>query len=91
MTPAGRSWSNAHASCSHSRCGSRGAPGFHSSSSCAASAGSGKSTLAAELSRRSGLPHLSSDHVRKELAGMSPDTRGPPELYTPEFTEPHLP
>ena len=49
-------------------------------------AGSGKSTLAAELSRRSGLPHLSSDRVRKELAGISPDTRGPPELYTPEFT-----
>ena len=49
-------------------------------------AGSGKSTLAAELSARSGLPHLSSDRVRKELAGVSADTPGPPELYTPEFT-----
>jgi aminoglycoside phosphotransferase family enzyme/predicted kinase len=49
-------------------------------------AGSGKSTLAAELSRRSGLPHLSSDGVRKELAGISPDTRGMPELYESEFT-----
>jgi uncharacterized protein len=49
-------------------------------------AGSGKSTLAAALSRRSGLPHLSSDRVRKELAGMSPDARGTVELYTREFT-----
>jgi hypothetical protein len=49
-------------------------------------AGTGKSTLAAELSSRSGLPHLGSDQVRKELAGTSPDTRGTPELYTPEFT-----
>jgi uncharacterized protein len=49
-------------------------------------AGSGKSTLAAELSRRSGLPHISSDHVRKELAGLSADTPGSPELYSLEFT-----
>ena len=49
-------------------------------------AGSGKSTLAGELSRRSGLPHLSSDHVRKELAGFAPETRGPRALYTPERT-----
>ncbi len=49
-------------------------------------AGSGKSTLAAELSERSGLPHLSSDRMRRELAGISPDTRGAPALYTPEFT-----
>jgi uncharacterized protein len=49
-------------------------------------AGSGKSTLAADLSRRSGLPHLSSDHVRKELAGIAPSTRGSQELYTPELT-----
>ncbi|MGH2980261.1 MAG: AAA family ATPase [Solirubrobacterales bacterium] len=49
-------------------------------------AGSGKSTLAAELSARSGLPHVSSDHVRKELGGVNPVRRGGPELYTPEFT-----
>jgi aminoglycoside phosphotransferase family enzyme/predicted kinase len=49
-------------------------------------AGSGKSTLAAELSRRSGLPHLSSDRVRKELAGISADSRAPGQVYTPEFT-----
>jgi uncharacterized protein len=49
-------------------------------------AGSGKSTLAAELSRRSGLPHLSSDRVRKELAGVPLKTRAPPELYAPEVT-----
>jgi aminoglycoside phosphotransferase family enzyme/predicted kinase len=49
-------------------------------------AGSGKSTLAAELSRRSGLPHLGSDRVRKELAGIAADTPGPPTLYTPELT-----
>lgn len=50
-------------------------------------AGSGKSTLAADLSARSGLPHLSSDRVRKELAGLSPDMPGAQELYTPERTE----
>jgi uncharacterized protein len=50
-------------------------------------AGSGKSTLAAELSRRSGLPHLSSDLVRKEQAGIPLDAHGPPELYTREVTE----
>ena len=48
--------------------------------------GSGKSTLAAELSRRTGLPHLSSDRVRKELAAISPDMHGTPKLYTPEHT-----
>ena len=46
-------------------------------------AGSGKSTLAAELSARSGLPHLGSDRVRKELAGLSPDMPGAQKLYTP--------
>jgi aminoglycoside phosphotransferase family enzyme/predicted kinase len=47
-------------------------------------AGSGKSTLAAELARRSGLPHLTSDRVRKELAGLPPERRGGPDLYEPE-------
>jgi len=49
-------------------------------------AGSGKSTLAAGLARLSGLPHLSSDTVRKELAGIPPDRRGGPELYEQEST-----
>ena len=50
-------------------------------------AGSGKSTLAAELARRAGLPHLSSDRVRKELAGIPPERRGRQELYAPDVTE----
>lgn len=33
---------------------------------------SGKSTLAVELAARSGLPHLSSDITRKQLAGVAP-------------------
>ena len=49
-------------------------------------AASGKSTLAADLSSRSGLPHLNSDHIRKELAGISTATRGSPDLYRPEAT-----
>jgi hypothetical protein len=49
-------------------------------------AGSGKSTLAAELARYSGLSHLSSDRVRKELAGIPPERRGGQELYGPEVT-----
>jgi predicted kinase len=49
-------------------------------------AGSGKSTLAAGLSTHSGLPHLNSDSVRKEMAEIAQNRRGPPELYTPEFT-----
>jgi aminoglycoside phosphotransferase family enzyme/predicted kinase len=49
-------------------------------------AGTGKSTLAAELSRRSGLPHLNSDQVRKSLRGIPADRRGSPELYAPEAT-----
>jgi aminoglycoside phosphotransferase family enzyme/predicted kinase len=44
-------------------------------------AASGKSSLAAELSRRSGLPHLSTDRVRKELAGVPLDERAPAEAY----------
>lgn len=50
-------------------------------------AGSGKSTLAGELSSRTGLPHLSSDRVRKELAGVPVDDRAPPRFYSPEHTD----
>jgi aminoglycoside phosphotransferase family enzyme/predicted kinase len=38
-------------------------------------AGTGKTTLAAELARGSGLPHLSSDAVRKAQAGLPPTAR----------------
>ena len=38
-------------------------------------AASGKSTLAAELAERSGLPVVSSDAIRKRLAGLAPAER----------------
>jgi predicted kinase len=49
--------------------------------------GSGKSTLAAELSGRSGLPHVSSDRIRKELAGIPPGEHAPPDAYDAAHTE----
>ena len=42
---------------------------------------SGKSTLAAELSRRSGLPVLASDRVRKEQLGIASTTPAPCSAY----------
>ena len=48
---------------------------------------SGKSTLAGELARRSGMPIVSSDLVRKELAGIPAERRAGPEQYTAAFTE----
>jgi aminoglycoside phosphotransferase family enzyme/predicted kinase len=50
-------------------------------------AASGKTTLAAELSARSGLPHISSDVVRKRLAGLEPTERAAAGHYTPAFTD----
>jgi predicted kinase len=47
---------------------------------------SGKSTLAEEVSRRSGLPHLSSDVIRKGLAGIPVTKHGPSEIYGERFT-----
>lgn len=47
---------------------------------------SGKSRLAAALAARSRMPVLNSDVVRKQLAGLAPDDRGPPEIYGPEFS-----
>jgi aminoglycoside phosphotransferase family enzyme/predicted kinase len=47
---------------------------------------SGKSTLAAEISRHSHLPVVSSDVVRKHLAGLPATGRARPEHYTEEFT-----
>jgi aminoglycoside phosphotransferase family enzyme len=44
---------------------------------------SGKSTLAAELGRRSGLPVISSDVVRKEQLGVSRSAPAPLSAYEP--------
>ncbi len=49
-------------------------------------AASGKSTLAGELARHSQLPVVSSDVVRKHLAGLPAAGRAAPEHYTEEFT-----
>lgn len=49
-------------------------------------AGSGKSTLALEIAKRSGLRHVSSDVVRKRLAGLAVDERGGAELYSDQHT-----
>ena len=43
---------------------------------------SGKSYLAERLAELSGLPHVSSDLVRKRLAGLAPTDRGGSPLYT---------
>jgi len=47
---------------------------------------SGKSTLAAELARRSGLPVLGSDRIRKELQGVRPTDRLGADAYCDEVT-----
>ncbi len=53
--------------------------------------GTGKSTIAGGLADRLGLTLLSSDRVRKELAGISPATPAPAGyqegIYTPAWTE----
>jgi uncharacterized protein len=46
--------------------------------------GTGKSTLAAALAASMGWPQLNSDRVRKELHGVAPTDRLPPEAYTDE-------
>ena len=43
-------------------------------------------TLAAGVAKRSGLRRVSSDLVRKRLAGLSPGERGGADLYTEEHT-----
>jgi aminoglycoside phosphotransferase family enzyme/predicted kinase len=50
-------------------------------------AASGKTTLAESLVAISGRPHLSSDLVRKRVAGLDPANRGGLELYTAEARE----
>jgi predicted kinase len=48
--------------------------------------GTGKSTLAEALSEALGVPVLSSDRVRKRLAGVRPTERAPAAVYAPAFT-----
>ncbi len=48
-------------------------------------AASGKTTLARELAALSGLPQISSDVIRKRLAGLAPTERAGPGRYTEEF------
>jgi uncharacterized protein len=48
-------------------------------------AASGKSALAAELARRSEMPVVSSDVVRKRLAGLAAFERAPTEHYSARF------
>ena len=45
----------------------------------------GKTLLAQALADVSGLPHLSSDVTRKRLAGISPQHRAGPGVYSAEF------
>ena len=45
----------------------------------------GKTTLADLLTERSGLSHLSSDAVRKELLGIAPAARAAAAAYGPSF------
>jgi len=45
----------------------------------------GKSQLAGALAAASGLAHLNSDIVRKQLAGLGPGGRGSSALYTEEW------
>lgn len=53
--------------------------------------GTGKTTLAAALADRLGCALLSSDRVRKELAGIAPEQPAPAPygegIYSPEWTE----
>ncbi len=53
--------------------------------------GTGKSTLASELSRRWAMEHISSDLVRKNLAGMDPTDRRYESfeegIYSPQFSD----
>jgi uncharacterized protein len=48
--------------------------------------GSGKSTLAEALGRATGAPVLSSDRIRKALAGVRASDRAPEDAYTPAFS-----
>ncbi len=47
---------------------------------------SGKSSLAAAFGMELGWPVLSSDHLRKNIAGIPPNQRGDATLYSPEMS-----
>jgi aminoglycoside phosphotransferase family enzyme/predicted kinase len=49
--------------------------------------GTGKSTLARGLAAAAGFEVIRSDVVRKELAGVAPETRLGDECYSPEWTD----
>jgi aminoglycoside phosphotransferase family enzyme/predicted kinase len=49
-------------------------------------AATGKTHLALELSRLSGLRHVNSDVVRKELLGLHPDEHAPASAYADEIS-----
>ena len=49
--------------------------------------GSGKTTVAKTLARAIGAIHIRSDAVRKHLAGISLDTTGSDEIYTPQMSQ----
>ncbi|MSQ31382.1 MAG: hypothetical protein EXR64_05070 [Dehalococcoidia bacterium] len=49
--------------------------------------GTGKSLIGATLATRIGAAYLSSDAVRKQLAGLDVHASGEAALYTPEMTE----
>ena len=48
---------------------------------------SGKSHLARALAELSGFPHLSSDVIRKRLAGLRPTERAPNDTYSAQWNE----
>lgn len=48
---------------------------------------SGKTTLAERLAALSGLPQISSDVVRRQMAGLAPGERGGPDLYSASARE----
>jgi aminoglycoside phosphotransferase family enzyme/gluconate kinase len=48
--------------------------------------GSGKSTIARQLARATGAIQIRSDAVRKHLAGISLQSKGSDEIYSPEMT-----
>jgi aminoglycoside phosphotransferase family enzyme/predicted kinase len=49
--------------------------------------GSGKTTLAEGLGAAAGLPMISSDRVRKSLAGVEPTERAPERAYSASFSK----
>ncbi|WKZ32906.1 MAG: AAA family ATPase [Thermodesulfobacteriota bacterium] len=74
--------------------GSTPRAGFRPHAIVSGPSGTGKSTLAAEIAGHTGFVHLSSDAVRKELAGLSPGERRKEPfgegIYSDDFTRGHM-